>query len=76
MLQGMDFKSNAKTNDGNINDFLYSGEDNNAGGYSLPSDPGSGQKFMSQPMNRPQSNGLGNASNANEKIAMLNKLKQ
>ena len=75
--QGMDFKSNAKTNDGDINNFLYSGDDNNSRGqYALPSDPGSGQQFMKQPMNKPQSNGLSNASNANEKIAMLNKLKQ
>ena len=39
----MDFSSNTKTNDGNINDVLYSGESTN---YSLPNDPGSSTGYM------------------------------
>jgi hypothetical protein len=45
----MDFKSNVKTNDGNINDFLYSGEaaaNNGSSSYNLPSDPGSSKAYM------------------------------
>jgi len=50
------FTSNAKTNDANINDFLYSGEEAASDSiYSLPGDPGSGTGNMRQPMNRPES---------------------
>ena len=45
-LQGMDFGSNAKTNDANINDFLYSGDDRVGSGYQLPQDPGSQNAYM------------------------------
>ncbi len=74
----MDFQSNAKTNDGNINDFLYSGDSPGANGYDLPADPGSSKAYMQQPMNKGQTvnNGLNNVNNANDKIAMLAKLKQ
>ena len=78
--QGMDFRSNAKTNDANINDFLYSGDEPVGSGYQLPSDPGSGAAFMRQPMNRPESasqgGALAGATNANDKIAMLKKHQQ
>ena len=46
ILQGMDFGGNAKTNDGDINDFLYSGDQPSAAGYQLPADPGSGAAYM------------------------------
>lgn len=77
--QGMDFRSNAKTNDANINDFLYSGDEPVGSGYQLPADPGSGSAYMRQPMNRPDSasqSALGGAANANDKIAMLKKHQQ
>ena len=77
LTQGMDFSSNTKTNDGNINDLLYSG--GGTSNYNLPSDPGSGPSYMKQPMNRPQSNStdpLGVASNAQDKMAMLARLKE
>ena len=68
-----DYAGNKKLNDGDINDVLYSAQD----GYSLPADPGSSAGVMRQPMNRPDSaSGLSNVKNANEKIAMLNKLKE
>ncbi len=41
----MDFSSNTKTNDGNINDLLYSGDGGGAS-YGLPADPGSGTGYM------------------------------
>ena len=74
----MDFTSNAKTNDANINDFLYSGDDQHQPGYSLPSDPGSGIGHMRQPMAAGESStaSLANANNANDKIAMLKKHQQ
>ena len=72
----MDFGKNTKTNDGDIHDVLYSG---GGGNYSLPADPGSGPAYMQQPMNRPMSsskNPLANVTNANEKLARMNKLKE
>ena len=75
----MDFKGNTKTNDANINDLLYCDDntDTIASRYEIPADPGSGASYLRQPMNRQESaSGLGNAANANDKIAMLNKLKQ
>lgn len=37
---------NAKTNDGDINGFLYSGGEGVTGNYDLPPDPGSGPSYM------------------------------
>jgi hypothetical protein len=77
----MDYGNNVKQGDGDINNFLYSPEDNKREQiteqqYNLPADPGSGPSYMKQPMNRPQSSGLRDAGNAGEKMAMLNKLKE
>jgi len=69
----MDFGNNTKTNDGDINDFLYSGGTPN---YNLPADPGSSTGHMTQPMNRPDQNSMSNANNAADKIAMMNRLKE
>ena len=65
----MDYSNNTKTNDADINDFLYSGgaDGGGASNFSLPADPGSSTGYMRQPMNRPDSasqNPLGGAANA------------
>lgn len=73
----MDFGKNTKTNDADINSFLYNDDDSSqaASKYSLPADPWTTTAAPSQqPAGKSGVMRPGSASV--EKIAMMNKLKQ
>ena len=51
LFQEIDYGNNTKTNDADINNFLYSDDGPSGSGYNLPEDMNEPNQYMQQPNN-------------------------